>query len=217
MTTLYLSYGFRPVSVDEALDALWGLMPPGPIWERGGDSRLDALLEGLAAELAEAHSKASDLVDELDPRTTTDLLEDWERVAGLPEHCDPNPSTDVAVRRQILAGKLAAVGGQDPSYFKSIADTVTGQDCTITEYTGSVFRAGRSHAGDPLYGRSWRFWWCVSIPNVDPSYFGAGVGTAGTALATYPSSVAQLGCMLDRVRPAHTRVCYEFPDDDPLT
>lgn len=216
MTTLYLTYGFRPVSVNEALEALWALMPPGPIWERGGDSRLDALLEGLAAELAEAHSKASDLVDEFDPRTTVDLLEDWERVAGLPEHCDPSPSTDPDVRRAILAAKIAAVGGQNPAYFKSIADTATGEDCTITEYTGAVFRAGRSHAGDPLYGRQWRFWWCVSIPNVDPAYFHAG-STVGTALATYPSSVAQLACMLDRLRPAHTRVCYSFPDDDPLT
>lgn len=217
MTTIYLSYGFRPVSVDEALDALWALMPPGPIWERGGDSRLDALLEGLAAELAELHSKVSDLVDEFDPRTTVDLLEDWERVAGLPEHCDPTPSTVPAVRRQLLAAKIAAVGGQDPGYFKGLADTATGEDCTITEYTGSVFRVGASHAGDPLYGRSWRFWWQVSIPNVDPSYFSAGRGTAGGALATYPSSVAQLACMLDRLRPAHTRVFYDFPDDDPLT
>jgi uncharacterized protein YmfQ (DUF2313 family) len=217
MTTIYLTYGFRPVSVEEALAALWALMPPGPIWERGGDSRLDALLEGLAAELAELHSKVSDLVDEFDPRTTVDLLEDWERVAGLPEHCDPTPSTVSAVRRQLLAAKVAAVGGQHPGYYKAIADTATGEDCTITEYTGSVFRASVSHAGDPLYGRTWRYWWQVSIPNVDPSYFSSGRGAAGGALATYPSSVSQLACMLDRLRPAHTRVFYDFPDDDPLT
>lgn len=217
MTVLYLSYGFRPVSTDEVLAALWDLMPPGPIWERGGDSRLDALLEGLAGELAELLSQTGDLVAEADPRTTSDLLADWERVLGLPEPCDPSPSTDEDVRRGLVHAKLTATGGQSPSYYKAIADRATGEDCTITEYTEAVFRAGHSRAGDPLYGRPWRFWWDISIPNVDPTNFRAGAGTAGLQLATYPSGVAQLACIIESIRPAHTRVSYTFPNDDPFT
>lgn len=211
---------FRQTTAAALQARLLDLLPPGPIWPRepSGGSRLAALLLGLAEELTDAHNKILSLVDELDPRTTDDLLEDWERVAGLPDQCTPNASTlTVAERRKILTAKLAAAGGQDPAYFKSLADTITGEDCEIVEYVFQVFKAGRGAAGDPLYGNAWDFWWAISIPNVDPTSFKAGAGAAGDPLLDLPAEIFELGCLILKTKPAHTRVTFTFPNDDPFT
>ena len=208
---------FRETDADAVAGALLKLFPRGVAWVWDPSRRLYKFARGLADEVARAHNKLSALIDEADPRTTTDLIEDWERVAGLPEPCDPDPSTALADRRAILHGKLAAVGGQDPSYYKGIIDTITGEDCTITEWglTGG-FYAGAT-AGTALYNKgTWWHTWSIAIPNTDVSYFSAG-STAGTAVATYPSTVSQAMCIIQRIRPAHTVVFFTFPDDDPLT
>lgn len=206
---------FRETNAADIQSQLYKLFPPGPIWSRVVGGRFAAFLAGAAEELARVHNEIAGLVDEFDPSTTDDLLEDWERVAGLPEPCDPDPPTDKPTRRQLLVAKLRSVGGQTPSYYKAISDAATGEDCTINEFSGSLFTAG-STAGSPLYSSGWAFWWSVSIPNTDPTFFKAGDG-AGGALAVYPSTVSSLGCMLDRIKPEHTRFFFDFPDDDPDT
>lgn len=209
---------FRELTAAQIQARLFDLLPPGPIWPRElGSSRLAALLLGLAEELKDAHNKIAGLVDELDPRTVTDLIDDWERVMGLPDECNPDPATTIADRRAVLTAKLAAAGAQDPSYFKGLADAATGEDCTVVEYYSSVFKAGASAAGDPLYGGSWAFWWTIQIPNTDPTSFKAGAGAAGDPLIMLPAVVFELGCLILEAKPAHTRVFFSFPDDDPFT
>ena len=92
---------------------------------------------------------------------------------------------------------MTATGGQSPSYFKNLADTVTGEDCTLTEFV-----------------TPWH--WDVAIPNRDVDSFQAG-DPAGTPLATYTSDVAELICLIEKYKPTHTRTTYTFPDDDPAT
>ena len=207
---------FKQTTAIEIRDRLAGLLPPGPIWRFDPASRLALFLLGAGTELARVHNKIASLVDEMDPRTTDDLLTDWERVAGLPEHCDPSPPSDVATRRQLLVAKLKAVGGQTPAYYKTIADAATGQNCTVADYsTASTFVAG-SPAGSAVYSPALVFWWTVSIPNTDPENFQAGSG-AGSPLSVYPAGVASLACMLDAFKPAHTKFYFIYPDDDPAT
>ncbi len=92
---------------------------------------------------------------------------------------------------------MTATGGQSPSYFKNLADTITGEAVTLTE-----------HVTD------WH--WDVSIPNRDVDSFQAG-DPAGTPLASYSSDVAELICLLGKSKPTQTRITYTFPDDDPAT
>lgn len=84
-------------SADAYAAALEQMLPPGDALPRG-DSFLRDLLDALAQEFARVESAALNLFDELDPRTTLQLLPDWERVLGLPDDCTgggwapPSPS-----------------------------------------------------------------------------------------------------------------------------
>ena len=65
---------------DEYTQLLYHLLPPGPAWE--GDN---PLLEGLAPSLSRVHQRASDLMIEIDPAKTTELIDRYEFVYGLPD------------------------------------------------------------------------------------------------------------------------------------
>ena len=74
-------------------DSLQKLLPAGRIWNRKPGGPRDNLLLGLGNEFAHIDDRVLALLQEFDPHTTADLLEDWERVAGLPDPCLPTPPT----------------------------------------------------------------------------------------------------------------------------
>jgi len=187
----------RAAALDFA-DALRRHLPRGALWRFDETARFSAFLLATGEELARLQGRLLDLLEtETDWAITDELLADWERVAGLPDPCNDNPPTDAATRRQLLKAKITATGGQSPSYFKNLADAITGEDCTITEF------------GDPWV-------WDVEVPNNDVDSFQAG-DPAGTPLAQYSPEVTDLLCQFDTMKPAHTRITYTFPDDDPAT
>lgn len=190
--------GYVRATASDFAEALRRHTPRGVLWLFRDESRLGAFLLGSAAELARLQGRLIDLLDtETDWLTTDELLADWERVAGLPDPCNDNPPTDPDVRRQILKAKMTATGGQSPSYFKNLADQITGEDCTITDLV-----------------TPWV--WDVSVPNNDVDVFQAG-DPAGTPLAQYSPEVTDLLCQFAAIKPKHTRITYTFPDDDPAT
>lgn len=89
---------------------LEALLPTGGAWPRGEDTVYHQLNAGLAAEFARIDQRAADLLEEMDPRTTTELLPDWERVAGLPDPCTAAPTT-LEGRRAALTARLISRGG----------------------------------------------------------------------------------------------------------
>ena len=80
-------------NAEEYLDALVGLLPQGVAWSREPGSRLGLLLQASADELARIDATASTLLDEVNPLTAINGLEDWERVLGLPDACLPAGTT----------------------------------------------------------------------------------------------------------------------------
>ncbi len=76
-------------SYDQLLRAL---LPPGLAWVAEVGSELAYLVEALAQELSRVDERGEDLQNEMDPRTATELLDEWEEVAGLPDECS-QPST----------------------------------------------------------------------------------------------------------------------------
>ena len=58
----------------------------------------------------------ANLLDEIRPSTTFELLPDWERVVGLPDICSVLGST-VTVRRASLLEKLVSKPTLNPSEF----------------------------------------------------------------------------------------------------
>lgn len=94
------------------------LLPAGPAWK---GEELENLLEGLAAELARAEAHADGLIEEYDPRTSTQMLEDWERVLGLPGECF-TPTT-IAERREAILSRLRFQGSPTREKFAGILET----------------------------------------------------------------------------------------------
>ena len=180
------------------------LLPPGPAWSRNPESILGKLLHGQGEELARVHNRALDLIEEADPRTTLELLPDWERVAGLPEPCVDPPDT-LDERRTALVDKLTRLGGQSRQFFIDLAAKF-GFVVTITEF--KPFTAG-SLAGDPVNSEEWQYAWQVNAPDTTiTSVFRAGQSFAGDPLRDWGNEL--LECLINRFKPAHTHVEFVY-------
>lgn len=183
---------------------LQALLPWGPAWPRAEDATLTHLLDAFAQEFARLDARAHQLLDESIPRTTNELLSDWERVAGLPDNCAGVLRDSVAGRRQVLVSKLISVGGQSPAYFKAVAAEM-GYLVQIEEYRS--FRAGRARCGERLTNGPWRFAWTVRAAETTVRVFRVG-SRAGERLASWGN--ADLECRIRQLAPAHTLVLFAY-------
>lgn len=152
-------------------------------------SSLGALLKALGDLFADFHGRVMDFLAEADPRTTDELLAEWERVYGLPL-CDDAPTGDDE-RRAALAGRVAAIGGQKPAYYIELVRAVLGDPAaavTITEQPyGAPFYAWTGSAWDELGWPGMAHYWMVELPS-------------GTS-----ADLAHIvECLLMRYKPAHT-------------
>jgi uncharacterized protein YmfQ (DUF2313 family) len=183
--------GIWTATTDDLLRALQGLLPRGIVWTRDADRRLTKYAEGLAVELARVHGRAGDMMDEADPQTTDEQLEDWRRVTGQPRcsAIDWDTLTDQQ-KRDAIVGQLAAQGGQSAAYFVALALSL-GAVATVTDSAIT-------------------FEWIVDSAEV--TRFRAGTGQAGDPLVEFsdPTGLV-MACMFERARPAHTRIHWTGP------
>lgn len=165
------------------------LLPRGPLWQINPSGDFAGLLRAIGESLARSHGAIERLLLEADPRTTGDLLAEWEAACGLPDGCIPGGGT-TEQRRAAVVARLIATGGANAAYFIALAATY-GYTLTVDELaTNQVrfnsdlmvavtpFRAGLSHAGEPLraYGND------------------------------------QLDCLIDRIKPAHVVATIAYPE-----
>lgn len=172
------------------------LLPRGILWRLDPESWLSRLLGGIAEEFARIDDRARDLAREWNPATAVELLPDWERVLGLPDTCIPI-SGSIAARQREVARKASATGGATPAYFVELAARY-GFVATITE-----------NDPEPYF---WRMTVdmaaSASTYRVTTSRFRAGASRAGHRLSSW--SVAQLECVINRAKPAHTYVAFAY-------
>lgn len=187
------------------IELLAALLPPGVAWRSEDGSTMDDLLGAMAEEFARVDGRADDLHDEADPRTTVELLADWERIAGLPDTCLAGATQTMQERRAALVGRLTARGGQSRQFFIDLAASL-GYTVTITEFR--PFRAGISTAGDALTNGDWIFAWRVNAPETTIVSFRAGLSAAGEPLRTWGNT--RLECAIERLAPAHTIVLFGY-------
>ncbi|EPY01345.1 YmfQ family protein [Magnetospirillum fulvum] len=184
------------------LSQLQALLPTGAAWPREPDTVLTNVLLAMADGLARAHNRALDLIEEADPRTTLELLTDWERVCGLPDPCS-GPAATIAERRAQVVARLTATGGQSPAYYVVLAAAL-GFEITITERRAR-FHGRRTH-GTPYGGREMQFIWEVHLPPETVFRRRHGRGYHGEPYASWGAQ--SLICMLERLKPAHTIIWY---------
>lgn len=189
---------------DQYAEQLDALLPQGLAWPRESDARMRALTRGLAEEFARVDARGDDLLREVLPNTTLEMLSDWERVAGLPDPCVPGGQT-LQERRAALLSRLAGTGGQSRAFFIELA-AYLGFTITITEFR--QFRAGFSRAGDALYGDDWRYAWRINGPEETIIEFRAGASAAGEPLRKWGNEL--LECVFNRIKPAHSVLLFGY-------
>lgn len=177
------------MSVIQYLRHLQALLPRGFAWPRAEGSNLTALLRVLSAELARVDQRAEQLLDEADPRSTSEMLTDWETAVGLPDPCSGQLET-VAQRIDVLVTKVNLVGRQSPQFFIDLAAGL-GYSITIDEQVD----------GDP-------YKWRVNAPSETIRIFTAGSGRAGEPLRSGNNQL--LECAINRLCPAHTQVVFGY-------
>jgi len=181
------------------------LLPPGRLFHREASGALWNLLDGIAQEFARLEQRAHDLLDEFDPRTTSELLAEWEAQTGLPDECHGLGDT-VAERRAELHAKLTAIGSCSRQFYIDVAERL-GFAISIEEFSPSQPGPG----GLGFSGTDWWFVWRVSAPSTTTTYIAlAGIARAGDPLRDWGSQV--LECVITALKPTHTRVIFSYYD-----
>lgn len=186
---------------------LKALLPRGPAWEHAEQGGvLDGFLAAFADELARIDGRAADLLREMDPRTTVELLDDWERVFGLPDECAEPTEDPISARRDNLVTKMVTRGGQSVAFFIELAEHL-GHEITIKEIRPS--RAGVLQAGDELVGDEEAVHaWEVTTTIENTYAFTSGVSVAGDELGYWRP--LRLECVFDRAKPSQTFIVWNY-------
>ena len=182
------------IGADGYLTLLQDLLPPGAAWTREPDAGLTKLLAALAEELSRIDARTEDLIREANPMTTTELLTDWERVAGLPDACTGQLET-VQQRRDALVARLSDTGDQSAAFYIALAASL-GFTVTIEEGVGTP---GTDE---------WAFQWHVHAPEVSIRYARAGEAVAGDPIRSWGNDL--LECAFNRRKQAHMEIVFVY-------
>lgn len=198
-------------SVGEVQESVLSNAPVGWVWPHlvpgAAESLFEALFKPLAKGLADIEATAEAMMEEIDPRTATLLLPDFERVLG-PDPCGRDPSTmSLEQRRQLAHQRWTARGGASIPYFVGMA-AKRGVAITISE--NRVSYAGEMVAGDELIEPPEQFIWTVNLALMGETLFIAGEGQAGDRL--YDLILSDVECDIRRARPAHTEVVFNYEE-----
>lgn len=97
------------------------LFPPGVALDLVDDSELSKLCRALADELARVDARGKDLINEGDPRSADQTIEQWEEMVGLPDDRVTVIPATLAERRIAVTQKYGNRGGQNVSFFVQLA------------------------------------------------------------------------------------------------
>jgi len=186
-------------------DALLSLLPQGLPWPRETATVLGQWLGSWADTLARVDTRAADLLDECDPRTTVQRLADWERAYGLPDPC-LGALGDDALRRAALLVRVTGQGGQSPAYYLALAAAL-GFSASITEF--DVIHDVTQPVTAALTGTAWAYRWTLHLDVTVPVQHWRVDGRVDTALGSWVGNAA-LECLLRRLKPAHTLLVISY-------
>ena len=193
----------EPVGAEAYLGQLQALLPQGRAWTRRPDAVLTRLLAAEADELADVDLAATQLLDEIRPDTTFDMLSDWERVVGLPDACS-DPDAGIFQRRAAVLERLVAQPTLNPSDYVALGRKF-GVGLTVVEH--DQVRAD-AIAGLDTSGGKWVFVWWISIDDDGIQYFDT-LSETETPLVEFDRS-NELECRLRKAAPAHTHLVIGY-------
>lgn len=164
---------------------LRGLLPQGDAWRAEPGSALGNLLDALAEECARVDARGLALIEESDPRTTTELIAEWEKSVGLPGRC-AQPLT-LAGRRAALVAKITSNAAPTEARAQFMAG-LAGYEIVITKYWDPYTCV--SYCNALFYSDAWHAVWDVTTES--------------------GAEDALLRCLLEDMDPEHTLVRVYF-------
>lgn len=194
----------------EAVQAgIVSLAPTGWVWphcaQNAAPSLFETLFKPLAAGLWTIEVTAAAMMEEIDPRTATLLLPDFERVLG-PDPCGRDPLTmSLAQRRQLAHQRWTARGGASIPYF---VDLAAKRGATITIIENRVTVADIAQAGDELIESPEQFAWTIDL-----ALLGEGVARVDEAQCgdlLLDIILSDVECDIRHAKPAHTEVAFRY-------
>ena len=138
------------------------LLPPGVLWNFEEDSTLRGALLGIADEFTRVRIRGTHLIDETDPRTASETLEDWERVLGLPDELITTIPAGMPERRVAITQKVVSRGGQNYDFFDVLCAAAGYPLVSIELFAESVLRAG-FRVSDRVYGDVYAYTMHVTV------------------------------------------------------
>jgi uncharacterized protein YmfQ (DUF2313 family) len=179
-TVLYMDLTTPKIGPSDEL--LRRLLPPQS-YDRNGVA-ITAETTAYGNALDAANTSADSLLPEFDPRTTTLMLPDWERVYGLVAG-----TLTVAQRQAALAARRLAAGGSSIAFFIVLAASLG----YTADISGVQVHTVNSDVEYPLYDAPWRFVWTVHAH-----------ANAGAVPA------AALEALINQLKPAHTCAVFTY-------
>lgn len=166
-------------------------------------STLRKILIGLASEWLNFRDKINEVSNQYNPKTTTQLIQEWEEFVGIPDSCIPVAST-IEQRRLNILLKLAGINATTENQFKKIAE-ILGYNIQVSN--------GASTSTFPLTlpfllisEASAPYTIVITLPSsIEPSGFP--LTFPFTLTAQQP---AILNCLFDKLKPANTQLFFRY-------
>lgn len=165
------------------------LLPRGLAWDSAANGKLGDLMRGLAAEPWRINTRADELMLDLLPSETTELLTDWEAALNLPDVYVDIADQSEDQRRDAIINRLRFRGDQSPAFFIGVLSD-DGYPATITEF--HPFVAG-SKAGESLTNGDWVFAWQVNLLEV-----------------VTDAEKLRIEYLINKYKPAHTLALFDY-------
>jgi len=151
--------------VEQWGDALLQQMPRGRAWPRDADANLPKYVRGFAKRLQEVELSADQLLLEMRPETTVQLLPEWEAYLGLPECNITNQSFEQ--RRSAVVEKYHRKGGLQTWMIEQIAAALGFTVKVYEQWPHPVLR----DVNFPIYPASARFILRVDVLGIPEDRF----------------------------------------------
>jgi uncharacterized protein YmfQ (DUF2313 family) len=205
------------LSLDDHHSGAMALLPTGAVWPRDPFGVLSRTVRGLAGVHHHAWTRVKAMLNEADPRSTYETIDMWETDCGLPDPCVENPPTALEARRAAVITKRQMGATTTPMQFIAIAASL-GYEIEIKEFR--PFRAwspcnsflntndGTDAAGNPRRV-GWSHCWRVRVLNRRAVYWMRTNSPCNSFLRTW--TTGDLECIFERIKPAHTRILWEYP------
>ncbi|WP_313021375.1 YmfQ family protein [Atlantibacter hermannii] len=191
------------ITDDDYVNLLSSLLPPGPAW-----SADDPAIAGAAPSLRRVHERGNALMLEIDPRTTTELINRWEKCCGLPDECIPSGTQTIRQRQQRLDAKVNLTGDINEEFYLQQLAALGKPDATITRYDKGPFNC-TSACTAGVYSNDWRYYWQVNMPAGTDTTWMTCVDNCESAIRTWGDTVAE--CVISKLCPSHTYVIFKYP------